>query len=131
MKLMAAGGIFSAAITGPPSFSRSSSSTRTIIRPAFSSSIASGIVQNGILLFYGPKGFEPNRPRETGEDRPRFGPACCRSSGQRPDHRGFVFAIGVRWKASSVEVGRLPQREIHVVQAVGGPAFPGGNRGCV
>src|SRR5262245_58577072 len=46
MKLIASGVAFSAAMTRSPSFSRYSSSTRTIIRPWRSSSSASSIVQN-------------------------------------------------------------------------------------
>src|SRR5262249_34842337 len=47
-KLMASGVTFSAATTRSPSFSRSSSSTRTIMRPALSSSRISGIGVKGI-----------------------------------------------------------------------------------
>src|SRR5580692_1670568 len=47
MKLMASGVTFSAAMVRSPSFSRSSSSTRTIIRPARISSSASSTVTNG------------------------------------------------------------------------------------
>ena len=44
MKLMASGVTISAAITRSPSFSRSSSSTTTIIRPALSSRNASSML---------------------------------------------------------------------------------------
>ena len=47
MKLMASGVTFSAARVRSPSFSRSSSSTTTIMRPARISSIASGTSVNG------------------------------------------------------------------------------------
>src|SRR3954466_14390503 len=47
MKLIASGVTFSAASIRSPSFSRSSSSTRTIIRPARISSIALGTSVNG------------------------------------------------------------------------------------
>src|SRR5208283_2227795 len=47
MKLMASGVTFSAASVRSPSFSRSSSSTTTIMRPARISSIASGTATNG------------------------------------------------------------------------------------
>src|SRR5215470_942769 len=49
MKLIASGVTFSAAIVRSPSFSRSSSSTTTTMRPARMSSIASGTVLNGVL----------------------------------------------------------------------------------
>src|SRR4029077_18734853 len=49
MKLIASGVTFSAAIARSPSFSRSSSSTRTIIRPCRISSTASSTVANGGL----------------------------------------------------------------------------------
>ena len=48
MKLMTSGVIFSAAMVRSPSFSRSSSSTITSIRPARNSSMASGMEENGI-----------------------------------------------------------------------------------
>src|SRR5262245_16613007 len=50
MKLIASGVTFSAAIVRSPSFSRSSSSTTMIIRPARSSAIASSIDANGPRL---------------------------------------------------------------------------------
>ena len=50
MKLMASGVMHSAAMVRSPSFSRSSSSTTTSMRPARSSSIASGMVANGITF---------------------------------------------------------------------------------
>ena len=59
MKLMASGVIFSAAIVRSPSFSRSSSSTSTIMRPWRISSTASSIVANGSLfslILVGPTG---------------------------------------------------------------------------
>ena len=46
IKLIASGVAFSAGMMRSPSFSRFSSSTRTIIRPARNSEIASSIVQN-------------------------------------------------------------------------------------
>ena len=49
MKLMISGVIFSAATVKSPSFSRSSSSTTTSMRPARISSIASGMEANGIM----------------------------------------------------------------------------------
>ena len=49
MKLMASGVTFAAAIVRSPSFSRSSSSTTTIIRPARIASMASSIGANGPL----------------------------------------------------------------------------------
>src|SRR6266516_4036987 len=48
MKLMTSGVTFSAAIVRSPSFSRSSSSTTTSMRPARVSSIASGMEANAI-----------------------------------------------------------------------------------
>jgi hypothetical protein len=50
MKLIAAGVIFSAAIVRSPSFSRSSSSTTMIIRPARISAMASSIDAKGVRL---------------------------------------------------------------------------------
>src|SRR5881296_4194508 len=50
MKLIASGVTFSAAIMRSPSFSRSSSSTMTIMRPSCISAIASSIVANCIWL---------------------------------------------------------------------------------
>src|SRR6059058_5548657 len=50
MKLMASGVIFSAAMVRSPSFSRSSSSTRTIMRPWRISSTASSTVAKGDLV---------------------------------------------------------------------------------
>src|SRR5712672_1342449 len=50
MKLMASGVIFSAAMARSPSFSRSSSSIRTIIRPCRMSSTASSTVANSALI---------------------------------------------------------------------------------
>src|SRR5438128_4209069 len=50
MKLIASGVTFSAAIMRSPSFSRSSSSTMTIMRPSWISAIASSIVANCIRL---------------------------------------------------------------------------------
>src|SRR5262245_49641174 len=52
MKLIVSGVVFSAAIMRSPSFSRSSSSTMTTIRPSWTSRIASSIVANlfGIWL---------------------------------------------------------------------------------
>src|SRR4029079_4877689 len=51
MKLMASGVMHSAAMVRSPSFSRSSSSTTTSIRPARNSSIASGMVANGFTSY--------------------------------------------------------------------------------
>ena len=50
MKLMASGVTFAAAIVRSPSFSRSSSSTTTIIRPARTASSASSMGANGPFL---------------------------------------------------------------------------------
>src|SRR5262245_1293451 len=50
MKLIASGVTFSAAMTRSPSFSRYSSSTSTISRPARSSASASSMVQNASRL---------------------------------------------------------------------------------
>ena len=50
MKLIASGVIFSAAIVRSPSFSRSSSSTTTIIRPSRIALMASSIFANGDFL---------------------------------------------------------------------------------
>src|SRR5260370_13458838 len=50
MKLMASGVIFSAAMAKSPSFSRSSSSTRTIIRPCRISSTASSTLAKSALI---------------------------------------------------------------------------------
>src|SRR5262245_9488055 len=50
MKLMISGVTLEAAIVRSPSFSRSSSSTTTTIRPARMSSMASGMALKGMLL---------------------------------------------------------------------------------
>ncbi len=52
MKLITSGVAFSAAMTRSPSFSRLSSSTRTIIRPRRSSSSASSMLQNGTVVAF-------------------------------------------------------------------------------
>src|SRR5689334_3055754 len=52
MKLISSGVVFSAASVRSPSFSRSSSSTTTSIRPARKSSSASGMGEKGINLYY-------------------------------------------------------------------------------
>ncbi len=56
MKLMTSGVTFSAAMVTSPSFSRSSSSTMTSMRPARKSSMASGMGEKGIL-------FQDSNPR--------------------------------------------------------------------
>ena len=64
MKLIASGVTFSAAMTRSPSFSRFSSSTSTIIRPARSSSRASSIRQNPSVVVVGmtvPQAHGPQR----------------------------------------------------------------------
>ena len=57
MKLMASGVTFSAAIVRSPSFSRSSSSTTMIIRPARMASMASSMVANGMSCAIVLRGF--------------------------------------------------------------------------
>src|SRR6185369_11226670 len=74
MKLMASGVMDSAAMVRSPSFSRSSSSTTTIMRPARISSIAVGTSQNGEVGVIGAKeivarktiNYSPQRHREIG-----------------------------------------------------------------
>src|SRR5258707_14461740 len=72
MKLMICGVTLSAAMVRSPSFSRSSSSTTTRIRPARTSSTASGTVTKGIPYYHslslaGLGGMGPDSSRDQAE----------------------------------------------------------------
>src|SRR5258708_28798436 len=98
MKLMISGVTFSAAIVRSPSFSRSSSSTTTTIFPSRMSSIASGMLVNGIM------GPQARSARSAGALPAR--PLAAAARGQEPFH---VLRDHVHLQVHGVTDPRVPE----------------------